>query len=265
MRIWYAISVYLGAGKLGFKQVFTERLSLFGSFLMYSTIIVAYSSVFRFITFEDMARHGLTYEGMVWYVGATELVLFCCSSAHFRELQYDIQSDQVHLELLRPCPSWIVRIGGWSGQYLARLMMLIAPCAIVTGLAAGDFNLPLVNFLGVIASASLAALILLCSYFIIGVSCLWIKQAEPLFWIWQKGLFLFGALLWPLTFYPDALSTAVWFTPFPSMLAAVGEWTVTGNIHLWYLAHQLLWLVVFVVTTAWVNRVILHRIQKGGE
>ena len=91
------------AAVLGFKKVLSEHLLLLGNFIMYATLIIAYGGIFRSVPGEELIFHKLSQGQMVWYIGITELVLFC-GSLHFRELQYDVQNDHIYLEFLRPCP-----------------------------------------------------------------------------------------------------------------------------------------------------------------
>jgi ABC-2 type transport system permease protein len=267
MNFRHQLTVFVAAAKLGFKEIFAEPIVLLGSFLTYATLIIAYGNVFKGISPEDLAANHLTLSEMIWYFGATELTFFCCSSVHFREVQNDIQNEQIHLSLLRPCPVWVVRIGEWAGQSVARFLSLIIPSLAVVLLMAGGITPNPARFLGFIASLPLATTILLCSYFMIGVSCLWMKQSEPTFWIWQKALFFFGALLWPFALYPPLLRQIAWLTPFPAILAAPAQWTLNiGDLPLLKgFAHQVFWTVVFVALVAAVNRAVLRRLQDSGE
>ena len=99
----------------------------------------------------------------------------------------------------------------------------------------------------------------------LGASCLWLKQAEPVFWIWQKCLFLLGALLWPLALYPAAVRYFAWMTPFPAIIAAPAQWGLPGGG--WGLAaalvHQAFWCVAVVYLTARVGNAVLRAIQDG--
>ncbi|MBM3197764.1 MAG: hypothetical protein FJZ58_00725 [Chlamydiae bacterium] len=50
--------------------------------------------------------------------------------------------------------------------------------------------------------------------------CLWYNKKPGLFfWLYSKGLFLFGGLFLPLTLYPSWLQTVAHCTPFPAILA----------------------------------------------
>ena len=131
---------------------------------------------------------------------------------------------------MRPCPLWIVKLGDGTGRFLARFLVLLAPCLTLTGFVAGEAFPGAGRLLGMALSAVLASPLLVASYFMLGASCLWVKQAEPMFWIWQKSMFLFGGLLWPLALYPPAVQKLAWFTPFPAMLAAPAQWGLPGGL-----------------------------------
>lgn len=266
MTLSHSFKVFIASARLGFKEVFAERLLLLGSFIIYGTLVVAYSSVFRGIPPEDLAAHQLTLSQMIWYFGATEFVLFCSSFNHFKELQYDIQNDNIHLSLLRPCPVWVLRVGEWAGQSLARSIVLFVPCFGLIAFMAGGVGFDVFRSAGFIISLPLATLILLCFYFILGTTCLWLTQAEPAFWVWQKCLFLFGALLWPLLLYPDIFNFIAWVTPFPAILAAPAQWALDTGVILLIggYVHQVFWSLVLLALAAWVNRAMLHSLQKSG-
>lgn len=266
MSKWHSFGVFFAAAHLGFKEVFAERLVLFGSFLTYATLVVAYSNVFHGIPAKDIAIHNLTASDMIWYFGATELILFCSSFTYFKELQYNIQNEQICLSLLRPCPVWIVLIGEWIGQTSARFLILFLPCVALVGIMAGGSNPSLQSMAGYVLSLPLASLIMLCFYFIIGASCLWFSQADPAALIWQKSLFFFGALLWPLVIYPSFLQILAWISPFPSILAVPAQWTLGNSttILMSGLFHQLVWVALSLLLASAVNRAMLRRIQKKG-
>lgn len=266
MNLRHNLTVFAAAARLGLKAMFAERLVLFGSFLTYAALVVAYSNIFRNIPAQDLTNYHLTLSGMIWYFGATEFVIFCTSFSQFKEVQYDIQTEQIYLSLLRPCSHWIVRVGEWTGQSVTRFLVLFLPSMALVAFMAGDFGPGFGKMLGYVASLPMAMLILLCSNFMLGVACLWIVQADPAYWVWNKFLFFFGALLWPLTLYPPFLCVVAWISPFPSIFAAPAQWMLNTSAPalLGGAAHQMIWLVFSVMLVMAVSRAMLRRIQKSG-
>lgn len=267
MSFRHGLSVFWAALRIGIKGMLAEPLVLLGSFVIYAALVVAYGNVFRGIPADDLARYHLSLSEMIWYFGATEFVLFCSSLSQFKDVQYDIQNDRIHLSLLRPCPHWIVRLGEWSGQSIARFLVLVVPSFALVSVMAGGSHAGAVRFFGLLMGLPLGVFILLCSNFVIGVSCLWLKQADPFFWVWQKLLFVLGALLWPLAIYPPLLRSSAWLTPFPSVLAVPAQWLLDSDVLLLAagFGHQLFWALIMIGVTAAVNRAMLRSMQNSGD
>jgi ABC-2 type transport system permease protein len=265
MRTAHGLAVFAEAARLGIKHTLSERLILLGSFLLYAAIMLTYSAVFRAIDAGSIAAYGLTQSNMIWYMGVTEFVVFSTATFQYREFQHEIRSGEIDLLLLRPCPLWIVKLGDGTGRFLARFLVLSAPCLTLTGLVAGATSPGAGRMLGLALSAGLSSPLLVASYFMLGASCLWVKQAEPVFWIWQKSMFLFGGLLWPLSLYPPAVQKLAWLTPFPAMLAAPAQWGLPGGG--WGLAanslHQIFWAAMILLVVSRVDRALLRSIQRG--
>ena len=194
-------------------------------------------------------------------------MLFCSTTFQFRELQDDIRSGQIDLALTRPCPVWIVRIGEGAGQYLARMLLLITPCLALTAFMAGEFRLGAGRPARHVRKRCCSPGSFCCAPISwLGRPACGSKQAEPVFWIWQKSLFVLGALLWPLTLYPLALARLVWLTPFPAVLAAPAQWAQSTSALGLAAAtlHQIVWAAAFIFAAARINRAVLRALQQGG-
>lgn len=267
MKLRHGVSVFRFMAHAGLKRTLGEPLAIFGSFLTYAALVVAYSNVFRGLPLETLAEHHISVTELIWYFGITELVLFCGAFANFRELQNEIQSEEINLSLLRPCPVWVARLGEWAGQFFARFIVLLAPALFLVGYTAESFALNPARFLGLVASIILAGFLYVCFHFFVGASCLWIRQSEPAYWLGQKLLFVFGALVFPFIFYPNALQQLAWLTPFPSALAVPGQWIFEGMFwdQVSGLLLQVFWVIVILMATARLNRAMLRRIQQSNE
>ena len=67
---------------------------------------------------------------------------------------------------------------------------------------------------GLAASALLTALDLG-----IGLLAFWLDDVAPVYWVWQKLMFVLGGLMMPIELYPAFIQRAAAFTPFPTLLA----------------------------------------------
>jgi ABC-2 type transport system permease protein len=75
-------------------------------------------------------------------------------------------------------------------------------------------------------------------YVLTGLTAFWLGDVTPLFWVWQKLLFILGGLMLPLAIYPEWLQRVAWLTPFPSLLAGPAEFMI-GAGDGWWLALRL--------------------------
>ena len=119
-----------------------------------------------------------------------------------------------------------------------------------------------------LAPSYVAAVTLIhCSYLMCGVACLWVGEGRPVFFLYQKLIFLLGGLLWPLAFYPGWLQTVAWFTPFPAMIAVPGGFALEltfGQLGL-HMAGQYGWLALFLGLCALTERAMRRRITAVGH
>jgi ABC-2 type transport system permease protein len=65
----------------------------------------------------------------------------------------------------------------------------------------------------------------------IGLSAFWLQTVDPLFWIWEKMLFMLGGLMLPLTIYPQWIQTVAYATPFPVILGERSALALDFNLH----------------------------------
>ena len=259
------LDALLTVARLGFKSVFAARITLFGQFIIYGIIVAAYSNVIYNISPDELNRYHLTVSQMIWYLSLTEMALFC-SFYNFLDLQADIQSGQIELSLLRPISVWKLKLAEWLGSFFGRFSILIVPSILLISMIAKGFEINLINFIGILVSLGLGAIIFLCAHFIIGCSTIWLRQSEPAYWLWQKSMFLLGALLWPLALYPAWLRELVWITPFPAVLAVTGNWVIGSSIYLLIggFFAQLIWVAVFLTLASLVNKLVWRHWQNEG-
>ena len=63
----------------------------------------------------------------------------------------------------------------------------------------------------------------------VGLSAFWMHDVEPLFWVWEKLLFMFGGLMIPLAVYPVWIQKIAAFTPFSAILGARSALAIEFN------------------------------------
>jgi len=266
MKASHALSLFATCTRMGFKHIVADKITMFGSYLVYAALMLLYAGVIRLIPDADLAPYGYTHNQMIWYIGTAEFIVFCGTEWWFKELQNDVTSEQIHLSLLRPVSSAFLRVSIWFGEAIARTLFLIPFYLLIMTVLADGYMPSLTEFAGVFSSIPLAAMMMACGAYMVGGSCLWFVQAEPAYWIWQKCIFLLGAMMWPMAFYPDWAQAFMWMTPFPGILANGSNWVLDlgGWVHVLGFVHQALWAIAFLFLLRRFDRKVLRYIQESG-
>ena len=90
--------------------------------------------------------------------------------------------------------------------------------------------IPPFRVLALIAAFGLAASVLLTALDVaIGLTAFWLDDVAPVYWVWQKLLFVCGGLMMPIQLYPPVIQRFAAFTPFPSILAGPASFVLDSQ------------------------------------
>ena len=193
-----------------------DRGELIGRMLFFAVILGVFSSLWR-----AAAGAGLpaTAEprALVWYLAATEWILLSAPMIHL-DIQEAVRRGDVIAQLGRPV--------SYTGSTFAEGLGVLAVRAPALGLTAYACAFMFTGWapsLGVIARVvpiGLAGSALITAlYLLVGLLAFWMSDISPIWWVWQKLMFILGGLMLPLQFYPDVIRRIARFTPFPAALA----------------------------------------------
>ncbi|MBI3709785.1 MAG: hypothetical protein HY246_19220 [Proteobacteria bacterium] len=184
----------------------------------------------------------------------------------YRAVEGDIQSGQIAAGLMRPLPYALATLAEWSGNTLHRLLVLDA-----AGIAAGVWLTGMAPVSPAAIPAILISTLLACAIMLLfqlqfGYAAAWVGSAAPLFWIWQKLLFVLGGLILPLTLYPQPLRAVAEATPFAAMLFAPASLVLDAAPAraAATLVSQLIWLALLAAATFLVDRAAASRFAERG-
>jgi viologen exporter family transport system permease protein len=257
-----AAGKYAAFARIAIAQARQDRAELYGRVVFFAVILGVFSSLWRAtreagLGVGDPAR-------LVWYLAFTEWVLLSAPLVHF-DLQEAIRRGDVACQLGRPVSFVGAALADGLGVLLARAPLLAATafvCAFaLTGWVPPASTLATVAVFGTVASALLTAL-----YVGIGLLAFWLDDVSPVFWVWQKLLFVLGGLMLPIRLYPDVVRRIADLTPFPAILAGPASFVLDGGgITAGALGARLaVWWGVTVVTVCWLFRRAVNAMTVNG-
>lgn len=206
-------SKYLAFVRIGARQALSERGELFGRAAFFVVMLGVFSALWRAV---DRLPGVASAEQLVWYLAATEWIFFSAPQLH-AEVQEEVRSGDVELRAMRPVSYPGALFARALGALCVRAPVLglvaLATGTMFTGTAPSASLLLGTGVLGVFASALLASF-----YVALGILAFWLGDVSPLFWLWQKALFVLGGLMLPLSLYPGWFRSLAELSPFASML-----------------------------------------------
>jgi ABC-2 type transport system permease protein len=229
-----------------------ERGELYGRMVFFAVILGVFSSLWRAAAEAGM-RVAADPKSLVWYLAITEWIGLSAPLMHV-EVQEAIRAGDIACRLGRPVSYIGASFAEGLGLIAVRSPLLGATafgCAFVfTG------QLPPVSALAWAVPFGLVGAALMTAMDIwIGLLAVWIDDVAPVYWVWQKLMFILGGLLLPIDLYPVFVQRAAALTPFPSMLAGPASFMLPTSVGAGDLARQLtIWFSVAAVGSWWLFR-----------
>lgn len=221
------IAKYAAFARIAGAQARRERGELYGRMIFFAVILGVFSSLWR-----AAAEAGMPVaadpKALVWYLAATEWILLSAPPIHL-DIQEAIRRGDVVYRLGRPASYVAAEFAASLGLLMARAPLLGATaflCAfVITGWAPPLSVLATIVPFGLIAAALITAL-----YLWIGLLAFWLHDVSPLYWVWQKLMFVLGGLMLPLQLYPRFVQSVAAFTPFPVVLAGPASFVLQNAL-----------------------------------
>ena len=259
-----ATPAYLAYAALGARREFAGKATLAARMLFVAVILLVFSRVWAAVLERGLLA-GRTRADLVWYIVITELVMLSFPYLHL-EVEADLRSGDLVARLPQPVPYAAARLAESAGGMAVRLALL-TPMALTCGAVfgagvPGDLRGVVVALVLVFPAACLAVL----SSAAIGLSAIWLHDASPVYWIWQKLAFALGGLLLPLEVYPHWLAAAARWTPFAAMLNGPGRMVfgLDGGDAARVAGQLLFWNLAGAVFVAWLWGRALRAIETSG-
>jgi ABC-2 type transport system permease protein len=203
-----------------------DRAELYGRMAFFVVILGVFSSLWR-ATREAGLAIAADPRSLVWYLACTEWILLSAPLIHV-DVQEDLRRGDVACQLGRPV-SYVGAAFAQGLGLIASRSPLLAATAFLCAFALTGWVPPWSALVVVVLSGSMAIALLTAFHLAIGLGAFWIGEVTPVFWVWQKLLFVFGGLMIPIRLYPPIMQRVAALTPFPDILAGPASFVLDGE------------------------------------
>jgi ABC-2 type transport system permease protein len=208
--------------------------------------------------------HLAGYSGtqLTWYLFYSEAAVTALNPRQIEMTGDDIAAGTVAVELLRPASVVGLRVASELGRCLPKLAASVVVGSLLAFLASGAPTDPGSLGLTPISLVLAVACNLTAQHAVAGIA-FWIRDARSTWFLYQKLVFLLGAMLIPLQVLPGWLQAVARVLPFLSMAYAPAR-LAAGFDEPSLLLVQAGWLVVLSAAAAGVFRAGERRLQVVG-
>jgi len=244
---------YAAFFRIAAAQARRERGELYGRVAFFAVILGVFSSLWRAVAEAGMPMPA-DPKSLVWYLAATEWILLSAPPVHI-EIQEAIRRGDVECRLSRPVSFVVAELAAGLGLVAVRTPLLgltAFSCAwVFTGWTPPLSTIATVVPFGLVATALITALQLG-----IGLLAFWLQDVSPVYWVWQKLMFVLGGLMLPIGLYPEFIQRVAAFTPFPILLAGPASFVLqNGSARPGVLARSLvIWSCATAIALYWTFR-----------
>jgi ABC-2 type transport system permease protein len=185
---------------------------------------------------------GYSYKAILWYLAATEAVVFAVPSRRIEDIGRDISEGSIEIEMLRPVSVLGFRLARELGDAMLRMLL----CWLVGVIVVTPFAGPPPSALGTLLAVPVSVIAVMCDFLAVyafAAVAFWLRDAKATWFLYQKLVFLPGGMLIPIQLLPHWLQAVSFVLPFWTMAFAAGH-LMAGHIELKLIVGQLAWLVV---------------------
>jgi ABC-2 type transport system permease protein len=235
---------YVAFGRLAAVQALTSRGELAGRLVFVAIILGVFSALWQAVAEAGMPLP-VDRTAMVWYLAVTEWVTLSPLMIHV-DIEADIRRGDIAYQLGRPY-SYLVSLVAHGLGALAVRAPLVGLAAFACAYTFTGRTPAASVFAWIVPLGLMAMVVLYGLHVLTGLAAFWMGDVTPVFWVWQKLLFILGGLMLPLAIYPVWLQQVAWWTPFPAVLAgpagfvldAGNGWSAALRLGAWALAIAL--------------------------
>ena len=249
--------------RLSFRAEFFNVPQMLSQAVFFVLILL----VFNFLWVEG-SKSALPMPGspadMLWYLVLTETVALSVVTV-YRDIESDFRSGRMAAALLRPTHYlWIVFWQG-AGTCCARIPVFAAVGFVTAAILTGGLPTHMALAIAALLVAPFACGVLMIFIVSVGLSTVWLRDCSPVWWVFQKCLFVFGGLMLPISMYPEWFQAVAAVLPFKPILDGVAQGVLGVSVRAfgWNLVLLTIWMFMGIALARWMHALFVKKVLRG--
>lgn len=260
-KYWHIAIIYL-KDALYYRKALVSFLFL--NIFRTAVLIGIYTLAFHF---RSQGVNGMGLNAAIWSIVIYFVFYFLETHYIYRDISEDVRFGALEQKLVKPYDYLMAVSAQRLGKSLPRmvfgLLLIGAIMPFFFPLPAGIFSWPML--FGAVVLFSGGLFMSLIFYSLVGLTAVWLSDAEPVYWVVSKSIMLFGGAYLPIAMFPPAVKAVAYYTPFGLITSATRafsrgfatEWPV---IFLW----EIVWILILGASVFFLRRATDKKLSING-
>lgn len=197
--------------------------------------------------------NGINADVAIWSISIYHILLFTQFRGIFATINNDVRRGNLETQINKPYDYLVYKFWEHLGKGLPNLIIsLITVIPLLYILTGGlPAQLSLTSVYGALSLAIGGTLVSAGLYILIVLPALWIDDAQPLFWLVDKAIMVFGGAYIPIALLPKSFQTFINLTPFGAPMF-VTQMFNPNFPEVWFplFAVQIFWLIILILAVS---------------
>ena len=218
---------YFAIFKLGMVNTIKNHKALLGISIFLVTCLIIFLQLWKIVP--ENYTGIFTREKLLWYIAFNEWVFIAIPEVQLN-IENDFRTGRLSYQLSKPV-SYIGAVFAENlGVFFINFIVLGIVILLFISIKFHHFPFSILVFSTSVLLSFFAGLLGIIFQMIIGLCSFWISEISPIYWIWEKFLFMCGGLILPLSLCPQLVQKVASFTPFPIILGQRSLLAVNFNV-----------------------------------
>ncbi|HWI64274.1 MAG TPA: hypothetical protein VNT75_20740 [Symbiobacteriaceae bacterium] len=208
---------------------------------------------------------GYSMAEMIWYLVATEVMVFATPGVHWA-IEQEVKGGDLAIRLNKPYSYLLFHFSAFIGEGIMKLLTAAVIGGLTAYLLIGGFDF---RWQGIPMLLVIWLTTMTINFFYtasIGLGAFWLEDIQGPYFVFDRLKWILGGLLLPIEVYPDFARRIAEALPFRHMIGGPArlfvKFTWEGALALFQ--SQLLWTVVFGLICAGIYRLGVRRVDVNG-
>ena len=259
---------YLFIMRSSFKDALFYRSKLISSVVLWvfrvGVLFSLYAYAYRY-TGKNVG--GISFQVAIWSMAAYFVMNALTARRVYRDISDDVRLGVIETRINKPYNyllfRTVMRFGAGLPDFLCALVVAIPLLLVFAGSPRFDFSF---SWLAQFVLLGIGGILLTYELFsLVGLSAMWLTEADPVFWIVDKSILILGGSFVPVALFPHFVQLISEYTPFGATVFVARAFNPDFS-EKWVelVVIQVVWLVVMTCVTSAVYQKASRKLSVNG-